>query len=93
MEEVLLIVRHWRKIASARLKVSHRNYGHVRIGRLLWQVNLEPTICLAKFQGLRSCGHAICARVQFPSRLPSSDWLVTAGAFGTNPEELLPDCP
>jgi hypothetical protein len=42
MEEVLLIVGHWRKIASARLKSSDRNDGHVRIGRLLWQVNLEP---------------------------------------------------
>jgi hypothetical protein len=43
MAEVLLIVGHRRKIVSARLKSSDRNDGHVRIGRLLWQVNLEPT--------------------------------------------------
>jgi hypothetical protein len=54
----LLIVRHWRKIASARLKSSDRNDRHVRIGRLLWQVNLKPAFCLSKFQGLPSCKQA-----------------------------------
>jgi hypothetical protein len=45
-----LIVGHWRKMASGRLKSSDRNDGHVRIGRLLWQVDLEPAFGLSKFQ-------------------------------------------
>src|ERR1700687_6448658 len=41
--------------ASAHLNSSDGNDGHVRIGWLPWQVNLEPTFCLSKFQWLPSC--------------------------------------
>jgi hypothetical protein len=45
-----LIVGHWRMIATARLKSSDGNDGHVRTGRMPGQVNLEPAFCLSKFQ-------------------------------------------
>jgi hypothetical protein len=50
MAVVPLTVGHWHKIASARSKSSDSNDGHVRIGRLLWQVDLESAFCLSKFQ-------------------------------------------
>ncbi|PYU81402.1 MAG: hypothetical protein DMG50_16205 [Acidobacteria bacterium] len=34
----------------ALLKSSDSNDGHVRIGWLLWQVNLEPAFRLSRFQ-------------------------------------------
>jgi len=50
MAVVPLTVGHWHKIAGALLKSSDGNAGHVRIGRLLWQVDLELVFCLSIFQ-------------------------------------------
>jgi hypothetical protein len=50
-EQTAMMLGHSRKIASA-LKSPDRNDGHIRIGQLRRQLDLEPMFCLSKFQRL-----------------------------------------
>jgi len=47
--------RALRPVSSARLKSSDSNHGHIGVGQLLRQFDLQPTFYLSKSQRLPTC--------------------------------------